>query len=57
VAIGGTGRVLVVDDDGLIRDTLATALGDEGYAVRMANNGRAALLTIWATCWTPSPGW
>ena len=41
-------NVLVVDDDALIRDTLATALGDEGYAVRVASNGRAALVTIGA---------
>ena len=42
----GNGRVLVVDDDALIRDTLATALGDEGYAVRVAKDGRAALDTM-----------
>lgn len=40
------GRVLVVDDDALIRDTLATALRDEGHAVRVAGDGRAALNTI-----------
>ena len=39
-------RVLVVDDDELIRDTLATALSDEGYAVRVAGDGRAALDTL-----------
>jgi len=39
-------RVLVVDDDALIRDTLATALSDEGYAVRVAGDGRAALATL-----------
>jgi two-component system response regulator MprA len=43
VAYDRNGRVLVVDDDALIRDTLATALGDEGYAVRVAGDGRAAL--------------
>ena len=42
----GNGRVLVVDDDALIRHTLAAALGDEGYAVRVAQDGRAALDTI-----------
>lgn len=46
MAIDGSSRVLVVDDDALIRDTLATALGDEGYAVRAASNGRAALIII-----------
>jgi len=39
-------RVLVVDDDALIRDTLATALADEGYSVRVAADGRAALDTL-----------
>jgi CheY-like chemotaxis protein len=36
-------RILVVDDDALIRDMLAVALGDEGYTVEVAANGRAAL--------------
>jgi CheY-like chemotaxis protein len=52
VASEGSGRVLVVDDDALIRDTLATALGDEGYAVRVASNGRAAMLTL--ATWVPN---
>jgi DNA-binding response OmpR family regulator len=46
VAIDRNGRILVVDDDALIRDTLATALGDEGYVVRVAPNGRTALSSI-----------
>jgi len=46
VAIDGSGRILVVDDDALIRDTLAIALGDEGYQVRVAPDGRAALNAI-----------
>jgi CheY-like chemotaxis protein len=40
------GRVLVVDDDLLIRDTLATALADEGYSVRVAGDGKEALETL-----------
>ncbi len=46
MAIDGSGRILVVDDDALIRETLATALGDEGYAVRVAPDGRAALTAL-----------
>jgi DNA-binding response OmpR family regulator len=46
VAIDRNGRILVVDDDALIRATLATALGDEGYAVRVAPDGRTALSSI-----------
>jgi DNA-binding response OmpR family regulator len=46
VAIDRNGRILVVDDDALIRDTLATALGDEGYVVRVAPDGRTALSSI-----------
>ncbi len=46
MAIDRSGRILVVDDDALIRETLATALGDEGYAVRVAPDGRAALSSI-----------
>ena len=46
MTIDRNGRILVVDDDAVIRDTLATALGDEGYAVRVAPDGRAALSSI-----------
>ena len=51
VSIDRSGRVLVVDDDAVIRETLATALCDEGYAVRCAEDGRVAL-DILAT-WRP----
>ncbi len=35
--------VLVVDDEELIRETVALALGDEGYSVVLAEDGRQAL--------------
>jgi DNA-binding response OmpR family regulator len=41
-----------VDDDALIRDTLAMALADEGYVVRVAADGRAALDTL--ADWLPN---
>ncbi len=37
------GRVLVVDDEDLIRDTIALTLSDEGYEVMTAIDGRQAL--------------
>lgn len=41
-------RLLVVDDEVLIREVLATVLGDEGYAVTTASDGRHALALITA---------
>lgn len=38
--------VLVVDDDSSIRQVMQELLGDEGYAVRLAANGRQALEQI-----------
>lgn len=35
--------ILIVDDEADIRESLGDALGDEGYAVRLASNGREAL--------------
>ena len=40
---GGATRILVVDDDPELRHVLALALTDEGYEVRCAPDGRAAL--------------
>ena len=36
-------RILVVDDDNAIRETLRAILEDEGYPVAAASNGREAL--------------
>jgi CheY-like chemotaxis protein len=39
-------RILVVDDDPLIRSTLTEALSDEGYHTIPAEHGRAALAAM-----------
>ena len=36
-------RVLVVDDDPIIREVLSTYLSEDGYSVELAENGREAL--------------
>jgi two-component system OmpR family response regulator len=36
-------RILVVEDDAAIRDAVVVALGDEGYEVRLAEDGSSAL--------------
>ncbi|MEA2661921.1 MAG: two-component system, OmpR family, response regulator VicR [Chloroflexota bacterium] len=45
-------NVLVVDDQEVIRDTLQTALDDEGFTVETAANGQEALdiLRRWKPC-------
>jgi CheY-like chemotaxis protein len=43
VTAGVPGRILVVDDDNAIRETLRAILEDEGYRVAVAANGREAL--------------
>lgn len=44
-----TKRVLVVEDEAALGQVLADALADEGYEVRWATNGQAALdlLAVW----------
>ena len=44
-------RILVVEDEGLIAAVAAEMLMDEGYAVRLAGDGRTALEELRA--WTP----
>jgi DNA-binding response OmpR family regulator len=45
----GAPRVLVVEDEGLIASVAAESLADEGYAVRTAGDGRAALQQVLAS--------
>ena len=45
------GRVLVVEDDAALRDTLAEVLADDGHEVRVATDGEAALTLLQA--WVP----
>lgn len=42
-------RLLLVDDDDDIRETLAEALGDLGHAVQQAHDGREALAVLRAS--------
>jgi DNA-binding response OmpR family regulator len=39
-------RVLIVEDDQTLRDTVAEALGEDGFAVRTARDGHAALASV-----------
>lgn len=41
--IGQKSRILMIEDEDLIRDMVVVALEEEGYEVHTANNGRAAL--------------
>ena len=42
----GAGRILVVDDDDALRETLAEFLEAEGYTVQAAGDGATALFLI-----------
>lgn len=43
------GRVLIVDDEPMVRETLGQVLVDEGYVVDLATDGRSALERVNAT--------
>lgn len=43
---GGRGHVLLVDDDDLVRSTVAFMLQDAGFAVTQADSGQAALALV-----------
>jgi two-component system phosphate regulon response regulator PhoB len=45
-------RILVVDDEALIRETVSLALQDEGYRVDAAENGSVALEMLGTTAWS-----
>jgi len=40
------GRVLIVDDEAMVRETLGQLLGDEGYVVDLADDGSTALAVV-----------
>jgi DNA-binding response OmpR family regulator len=42
------GRVLVIDDEPMLRETLANVLGEEGYVVDVATDGETALERVHA---------
>jgi len=44
------GRVLVVDDEPMVRETLGQVLTDEGYVVDLAVDGETALERVQAAC-------
>lgn len=48
---GRPSRVLVVEDDEILRETLTEVMRDEGHEVRAAENGSAALDVLGE--WTP----
>ena len=48
-AAGGTESILVVEDDGLVRDYVAAQLGSLGYTVLTAGNASEALVVIDST--------
>src|SRR5918995_3167187 len=41
-----TGEILIVDDEPAVREAIAAILGDEGYSIRQAADGPAALAEI-----------
>jgi len=49
--VSGSGRILVVEDDELLRETLAEVLVDDGHEVRTAENGADALAEL--ESWDP----
>src|SRR5207302_9899350 len=46
VAVVRGGHILVVDDEPMVRDTLAQVLADEGYIVDVAVDGAGALACV-----------
>jgi CheY-like chemotaxis protein len=51
---GGRATILIVEDDRCTREALREILGDAGYAVLSAENGRRALESVAATGAAPS---
>lgn len=49
VVLGGTERILLVEDDDLVREHLANQLASLGYRVLQAGNGPEAIGILWET--------
>lgn len=56
VKVAPTDRVLVIDDDALMRELLSLLLGAEGYVVATADSGESALAMLADTPRTKLPG-
>ena len=41
-----TNRILLIEDEDLIRDMVVVALNEEGYEVQTTSNGRTALTLL-----------
>ena len=58
-ALGGTGTILVAEDNGGVRDTVVSMLVELGYRVLKAKDGSDAL-DVWRAACAPtccSPTW
>ena len=47
--IAGSPRILIIDDESAIRESLDTMLTLEGFSVSMAGDGAAGETSLWVT--------
>ena len=48
------GRVLIIDDEADIRESLETLLEMEGYLTELASNAAEGLERLWSSDWIPA---